>query len=219
MPIACPRCQQANSESDERCCFCNASLTVSLWAQADDASPPTFSVKPVEGASDIALRLPRPMTQGRVAREPLNINPPTDDDDADRGGAADGAEPLQPMTSADAQAFFEVEGAQEVFFRGSYTTRVPLKGGSLLVGRRDVMANHYPDIDLMMYRKLDPAISRRHLRVFREGGVYYVEDLCNNNATFINDYSNKLNHERKALQDGDRVFVSMSLALIFRRSA
>jgi pSer/pThr/pTyr-binding forkhead associated (FHA) protein len=93
---------------------------------------------------------------------------------------------------------------------------VPIKGGSLLVGRRDVMANHYPDVDLMMYRKLDPAISRRHLRIFREGGEHYVEDLCNNNATFINDYSNKLNHERRILRDGDRVFVSMSLALIFR---
>ena len=113
-------------------------------------------------------------------------------------------------------AFLEIEGGQEIFFRGAYTTKIPFKTGTILVGRRDVMASHYPDIDLMMYRKLDPAISRRHLRFFRENGAYFVEDLCNNNATFLNDYANKLNHERRELRDGDRVFVSMSLAFLFR---
>ena len=78
------------------------------------------------------------------------------------------------------------------------------------------MASHYPDIDLMMYRKLDPAISRRHLRFFRENEHYYIEDLCNNNATFLNDYANKLNHERRELHHGDRIFVSMSLAFLFK---
>ncbi|PIW02699.1 MAG: hypothetical protein COW42_00175, partial [Deltaproteobacteria bacterium CG17_big_fil_post_rev_8_21_14_2_50_63_7] len=136
---------------------------------------------------------------------PLAKDPPSlvsDDLDADEGlGKA---------------AVLEVEGGQEIFFRGAYTTKVPFKGGNILVGRRDVMASHYPDIDLMMYRKLDPAISRRHLRFFRENEHYYIEDLCNNNATFLNDYANKLNHERRELHHGDRIFVSMSLAFLFK---
>jgi len=115
------------------------------------------------------------------------------------------------------RAFLETEGAQEVFYRGKYVTHIELIGSSLLVGRRDVMSGHYPDIDLAMYRKQDPAISRRHFRIFCDiNRRYFIEDLCNNNATFVNDYESPLNHERRELRDGDRIFVSMTLALVFR---
>jgi len=111
----------------------------------------------------------------------------------------------------------ETEGAQEVFYRGKYVTHIELTGSSLLVGRRDVMSGHYPDIDLAMYRKQDPAISRRHLRIFCDiNRRYFIEDLCNNNATFVNNYEAPLNLERRELRDGDRIFVSMTLALVFR---
>lgn len=201
MPIACPKCQQTNAESDDHCSFCGASLTVPL----------VLGVASV-GAT-VAADAGNAANLGRGMGLPIPKPPSVEAASPDESG---GHEPLQPAAMVDGQVYLEVEGGQEIFYRGSYTTRVPIKGGSLLVGRRDVMANHYPDVDLMMYRKLDPAISRRHLRIFREGGEHYVEDLCNNNATFINDYSNKLNHERRILRDGDRVFVSMSLALIFR---
>ncbi|MGI5829566.1 MAG: FHA domain-containing protein [Bradymonadia bacterium] len=115
------------------------------------------------------------------------------------------------------QAVLEIEGGQDVFYRGSYVTRIALKGGALVIGRRDVIAGYYPDIDLMMYRKLDPAISRKHCQVYCDiHGKYFVEDLCNNNATYLNDYNTKLNHERRELKSGDRIFISMSISIVFK---
>ncbi len=109
----------------------------------------------------------------------------------------------------------EVEGGQEVFFRGCYVTQIALKTDSLLVGRRDVMAGHYPDIDLAMYRKQDPCISRRHLCIYCDmNGVWFVEDICNHNATYLNGAA--LNHERRELKDGDRIIISSSIVLVFR---
>jgi len=113
------------------------------------------------------------------------------------------------------ESFLEVEGGQEVFFRGGYVTQIPLKTDSVLVGRRDVMAGHYPDIDLAMYRKQDPCISRRHLCIFCDmNGVWFVEDICNHNATFLNGVT--LNHARRELKDGDRIIISSSIVLVFR---
>jgi len=214
MAVECPKCHQVNDDSDEHCAFCNALLIIPVrptevaaldgpvMAPAQRcAAHPEASVRIEKGrllCSECGSDL------GRLQSGDAAIVPDPRDDSA------------LPLDDGSKAAYLEVEGGQEVFFRGAYTTRIPFKTGSILVGRRDVMASHYPDIDLMMYRKLDPAISRRHLRLFKENGRYFIEDLCNNNATFVNDYSNKLNHERRELRHGDRVFVSMSLAFLFR---
>lgn len=187
MAVECPKCQQVNEDSSEECSFCGASLVIPAIPSAEPG-PDALSA----------------MASGPAAG-PLAADDPAAPD-------AEG-----PEADLEPAAYLEIEGGQEIFFRGAYTTKIPFKSGSILVGRRDVMASHYPDIDLMMYRKLDPAIGRRHLRFFREDGSYFVEDLCNNNATFLNDYANKLNHERRELNDGDRIFVSMSLAFLFRK--
>lgn len=108
------------------------------------------------------------------------------------------------------------EGEQQVFYRGDYVTRIRLHGEPLLVGRRDVMAGHYPDIDLAMYWKQDRSISRRHMRIYRDAnGSWYAEDICNNNATFINSLDNPINHERVELKPGDRILISNSIAIVF----
>ena len=108
------------------------------------------------------------------------------------------------------------EGDQEVFYRGDYVTRIQLTGEPLLIGRRDVMAGHYPDIDLAMYWKQDRSISRRHLRIYRDSnGSWYVEDICRNNSTFINSLMNPLNGERVELKHGDRILISNSIAITF----
>ena len=111
--------------------------------------------------------------------------------------------------------YLEIEGGQEVFYRGTYVRQIQLKTAQLLIGRRDVMAGHYPDVDLAMYRKQDSCISRRHLRIYRDvNGAWFVEDLCSHDATFYNGVA--LNHERRELNDGDRVIISSSIALVFR---
>lgn len=110
-----------------------------------------------------------------------------------------------------------LEGGQEVFYHGRYVTKIVLHGEPLLVGKRDVMAGHYPDIDLAMYWKQDRSVSRRHLRIYRDmNGKYFVEDVCQRNATFLNSYQRPLNRERVELKDGDRILVSTSVAICFR---
>ena len=218
MAIECPKCQHQNDEDAEECASCGEALEIpmltsegsQLYSVGGAVSPALCSEHPeanvkVEGDQLVCSQCGK--TLGKLDANAEETYDVPSQEDADQ---------IHPGIGK--AGFLEVEGGQEVFFRGAYTTKIPLKNKSILVGRRDVMASHYPDVDLMMYRKLDPAISRRHLRFFRESGIYYIEDLCNNNATFLNDYNNKLNHERRALHHGDRIFVSMSLALLFKQS-
>lgn len=53
-----------------------------------------------------------------------------------------------------------------------------------LVGRRDPQSNIFPEVDLSRY---DPQtkISRRHARIWREGGAFLVEDLGSSNGTIL----------------------------------
>ncbi len=79
------------------------------------------------------------------------------------------------------------------------------------------MAGHYPDIDLAMYWKTDRSVSRRHLRFyFNMYGAFFVEDLCNNNMTFVGADCRVLNRECAELKPGDRVMVSRSVVFVFK---
>jgi len=53
-----------------------------------------------------------------------------------------------------------------------------------LLGRRDPQSNIFPEVDLS---KFDPQtkISRRHARIWREGGSFMVEDLGSSNGTLL----------------------------------
>jgi serine/threonine-protein kinase len=77
-----------------------------------------------------------------------------------------------------------------------------------LVGRRDPQSNIFPEIDLS---KFDPQtkISRRHARVWREGGNFLVEDLGSSNGTiFIGAASETVKlppRQPRALTSGDKI--------------
>jgi eukaryotic-like serine/threonine-protein kinase len=59
-----------------------------------------------------------------------------------------------------------------------------LEKGDVLLGRRDPLANIFPEVDLS---KFDPQtkISRRHARIWRDGRNFMVEDLGSSNGTTI----------------------------------
>jgi RNA polymerase subunit RPABC4/transcription elongation factor Spt4 len=135
---------------------------------------------------------------------------------SDRSRQRFAGEPGETLTAGTEQALLFVEGGQSVFFDGRMTQRVRLDVDQLLVGRRDPPAGHYPDIDLAHFRHIDGHISRRHARIYRERGQWRIEDLCDNDATFLNDPSHVLNGESSALTDGDRIMISDSVILTFR---
>ena len=70
------------------------------------------------------------------------------------------------------------------------------------------MSNIFPEVDLS---KFDPQtkISRRHARIWREGGEFMVEDLGSSNGTYIlpviNDTMRLQPHQPQLLANGDKL--------------
>ncbi len=77
-----------------------------------------------------------------------------------------------------------------------------------LVGRRDPQTNIFPEVDLSKY---DPQtkISRRHARIWNDGGSFLVEDLGSSNGTILlagmGDSLRLQPHSPHALASGDRL--------------
>lgn len=76
---------------------------------------------------------------------------------------------------------------------GGQTRTVPLTADTLSIGRSAASDVSFPE---------DSGLSRRHLMLARQGGVWMVEDLGSKNGTFLNDAAVKA---RTALKRGDRV--------------
>lgn len=77
-----------------------------------------------------------------------------------------------------------------------------------LLGRRDPQSNIFPEVDLSRF---DPQtkISRRHARIWREGGNFMIEDLGSSNGTLLivspNDTFRLPPRQPRALTSGDRL--------------
>lgn len=76
------------------------------------------------------------------------------------------------------------------------------------VGRRDPVANIFPEVDLSRF---DPQtkISRRHARIWRDGSLFLVEDLGSSNGTILLRSSNETlrlpPHSPFSIKHGDRL--------------
>jgi hypothetical protein len=56
-------------------------------------------------------------------------------------------------------------------------------------------------------------VSREHIRIYREGGDYYLQDLDSKNGTWINGV--QLPGETVQLRDGDEINIAMAVKLTF----
>jgi hypothetical protein len=54
------------------------------------------------------------------------------------------------------------------------------------LGRLDAAHGIFPDVDLTPDGGLEGGVSRRHCKIHREEGEYFVEDLGSANGTFLN---------------------------------
>lgn len=111
----------------------------------------------------------------------------------------------------------------EIYSKGGLTARLVIEGTSELnapvfslqkdenlLGRRDPMSNIFPEIDLSKY---DPQtkISRRHARIWRDGGKFMVEDLGSSNGTIlarsVSDNIRLIPNQPQVLAAGDKIKV------------
>ena len=112
----------------------------------------------------------------------------------------------QPLAGGDSSSSLAARTTAKLVVTG--TTELDasflLQKDSNLVGRTDPLSNIFPEIDLSRF---DPntKVSRRHARIWREGGSFLVEDLGSVNGTVINDMIHLEPRQPRALDSGDRI--------------
>jgi hypothetical protein len=80
---------------------------------------------------------------------------------------------------------------------------MPLEG-EVIIGRADPATGFKPHLDLSDRGGVEKGVSRRHLRLFRQGNKVYVEDLGSSNGSFINN-RRLLPFSPEPLASGDEV--------------
>src|SRR5436190_2073098 len=156
--IKCPNCQTANLETSRFCDECGSRLVQpTAPANTADYVPPEVSQKPAVFANVNTVDIP-PV-------EPL-------------------AETQRPTGSSDevaknAHAVLVIERG------GTVGTEFTLTGNEATIGRWDADNGIFPDVDLDAHDE-DAKVSRRHARISRNNGSYFIEDLGSTNGTYIN---------------------------------
>lgn len=74
----------------------------------------------------------------------------------------------------------------------------------IIIGREDAIGNIFPDVDLIDHGGNEGGVSRRHARIFVQGGQIFIEDLDSTNCTHVNQQTLIPKHPHP-LNNGDEV--------------
>ena len=86
------------------------------------------------------------------------------------------------------------------------STEFPLTADESNIGRWDADNGIFPDVDLDAYDP-DSKVSRKHARIVRRNGAYFLEDLGSTNGTFVNRGRRLLPGTPQVLNTGDEIIV------------
>lgn len=85
----------------------------------------------------------------------------------------------------------------------------PVRGQQAYLNKEEIIIGRGPHCDLILP---DRRVSREHVRIWREGAHYYIEDLNSKNGTYVN--AERLT-ERRELKDGDEIQIALAVKLKF----
>ena len=153
-------------------------------AKVHTTEPPAY-VPPANSGS-----FKRPVSVTSLGIPPVEMDPPQ-------------VTPLQ-MDSQDSSG---VAHSTLIIERGdSPGTEFKLINDESTIGRWDADNGIFPDVDLDAHDS-DAKVSRRHARIIRSKGSYFIEDLGSTNGTYVNRGRRLLPGNPQALNDGDEVIV------------
>ena len=214
--ITCQRCQTDNLDGSQYCDECGAALSGEQPRDAkrpgaDDGAPVTA---PSPESSTFDAPTPTPERSRGTVETPLVTSAqaasPAHASVAGQKGGPRRVEELTPRRLEDSAPRRTGSGpphAKLVIHRGrSVGKEFPLCEEESHIGRWDADGGIFPDVDL---DSDDPEakVSRRHARITRRAGQYYIEDLGSTNGTFVNRGRRLLPGDRQNLRDGDEVIV------------
>ena len=196
--ITCERCQTENLDGAQYCDECGAALAGTSATGLRRHTHEDGGSGPAPFATDTGAALQR--AQAAEPRpKPQAVSPLRTSIAGQSRQHLEESAPRRPASSA--------PHAKLVIHRGrSVGKEFPICEDESHIGRWDADGGIFPDVDLDTD---DPEakVSRRHARITRRSGQYYIEDLGSTNGTFLNRGRRLLPGDRQSLRDGDEVIV------------
>ena len=90
--------------------------------------------------------------------------------------------------------------------RGMRQRLALMENQSVVLGRIDPDEHLYPEVDLTAYGAYVRGVSRQHLRLTLQDGLFYITDLSSGNGTHLNGESLPP-HKPYPLQNGDELLL------------
>lgn len=200
--IACSNCGTDNLDGSEYCDECGVRLDLAQFEppRSELSEPNTFEgvPPPTPPSFTTSTSIPKPATPAHDSsagvQRTLVLSSRGRTDALKSDGSAVKRKAPDP-------------GARLVLERGGRVGKeFPVAGVETNIGRWDADSGIFPDVDL---DQDDPEakVSRRHARIVKQNGQYYIEDLGSTNGTFVNRGRRLMPGHRQALQSGDEIIV------------